>query len=83
MMDVVVHKRRHIAKTVTYRLLSTGAGFLAVWLGTDSLKAGAVFSVAELVFKPVLYYLHERFWYRYVRYGVQSVQPVGDPAEGQ
>jgi uncharacterized membrane protein len=80
-MDVVVHKRRHIAKTVTYRLLSTGAGFLAVWLGTDSLKAGALFSAAELVFKPVLYYLHERLWYRYVRYGLEPVAPVADRSE--
>lgn len=66
-MPVVVLWKRHLAKTITYRLLSTGAGFVAVWLGTDSLKAGALFSVAELIFKPILYYLHERAWYKYLR----------------
>lgn len=75
-MDVVVLRKRHLAKTITYRLLSTGAGFLAVWLGTDSLKAGAVFSLAELVIKPVLYYLHERAWYKYVRFGLKEMAPV-------
>jgi uncharacterized membrane protein len=73
-MEVVVLRKRHLAKTITYRLLSTGAGFLAVWLGTDSLKAGAVFSLAELVIKPVLYYLHERAWYKYLRYGLKKVE---------
>jgi uncharacterized membrane protein len=75
-MEVLVLRKRHLAKTITYRLLSTGAGFVAVWLGTDSLKAGAVFSLAELVFKPVLYYLHERAWYKYLPYGLKKVEPV-------
>lgn len=74
-MDVVVLRKRHLAKTVTYRIFSTGAGFLAVWMGTDSLKAGALFSIAELVFKPILYYLHERAWYKYVRFGLKEVDP--------
>lgn len=77
-MDVVVLRKRHLAKTVTYRLLSTGAGFLAVWLGTDSIKAGALFSLAELVFKPLLYYLHERAWYKYVRFGLKEVKPESE-----
>ena len=29
-MSVTVLRKRHIAKTVTYRILSTGAGFVAV-----------------------------------------------------
>lgn len=82
-MEVVVLRKRHLAKTITYRLLSTGAGFVAVWLGTDSLKAGAVFSLAELVFKPVLYYLHERAWYKYLPYGLKKVETVDVTSNSQ
>lgn len=73
-MNVVVQKKRHIAKTVTYRLISSGAGFVAFWMGTGSMKAGTLFSVAELVFKPVLYYLHERLWYRHIKFGLEEKQ---------
>ena len=80
-MAVVVQRKRHIAKTVTYRILSTGAGFVAVWMGTGSMKAGTLFSLAELVFKPVLYYLHERFWFNHVSYGLKNTeQTVGENA---
>jgi len=65
-----VSKKRHIAKTISYRVVSTGIGFLAMYIVTGSLKMGAVFSVAELVYKPVQYYIHERIWYRYIKYGL-------------
>ena len=80
-MAIIVLRKRHIAKTVTYRILSTGAGFIAVWMGTGSMKAGTLFSVAELVFKPVLYYLHERVWFNHVSYGLKNTeQTVGENA---
>jgi uncharacterized membrane protein len=78
-MSVTVLRKRHIAKTVTYRILSTGAGFVAVWIGTGSIKAGTLFSVAELVFKPVLYYLHERVWFNHISFGLKKT----DDRQGQ
>lgn len=65
-----VSKKRHFAKTISYRLISTGVGFLAMYLATGSLKAGATFSVVELVYKPLQYYVHERIWYKYIKYGL-------------
>ena len=67
-----VSKKRHMAKTISYRLLSTLIGFIIMWLITGSIKVGAVFSIAELVYKPVQYYLHERIWYRWVTYGLEK-----------
>ena len=55
---------RSLAKTITYRLLSSGIGFLVIWVLTGNMKAGAMFSVAELVYKPLQYYIHERVWQR-------------------
>lgn len=69
---IVVQKKRHIAKTISYRLVSSGIGFLIMYIATGSVKYGAAFSVAELIYKPVQYYLHERIWYRYIKYGLKE-----------
>ena len=47
-----------------------------MWWATGNIKFGAAFGVAELIIKPSLYYLHERFWYRFMKYGlVEDKQP--------
>lgn len=67
-----VEKKRHLAKTVSYRLLSTLIGFTIMLVITGSVKIGAAFGVAELIYKPVQYYLHERIWYRWIKYGLKD-----------
>jgi uncharacterized membrane protein len=61
-------KTRSLAKTVTYRLISSAIGFLVVWMISDNVKTGAMFSIAELVYKPLQYYVHERLW-QHVKWG--------------
>lgn len=68
----MVHSKRHIAKTVSYRIVSSGIGFLAMWFATGSVEFGVAFSMLELVWKPVQYYIHERVWYRFIRFGIQE-----------
>ena len=68
----MVEKKRHIAKTISYRVVSTLIGFLIMWLVTGSVKIGAAFGVAELVYKPIQYYLHERVWYKWIKYGLKK-----------
>jgi len=68
---VNVEKKRHIAKTVSYRLLSTLIGFTIMLIISGSVKIGAAFGVAELLYKPVQYYIHERIWYRWIKYGLK------------
>jgi uncharacterized membrane protein len=67
-----VQNRRHIAKTISYRIVSTGIGFIIVWLASGSIKVGATFSIAELVYKPIQYYMHERIWYKYIKFGLKN-----------
>jgi uncharacterized membrane protein len=67
-----VSKKRHIAKTISYRVVSTLIGFGIMWAITGSIKIGAAFGVAELIYKPVQYYLHERVWYRWIKYGLKD-----------
>jgi uncharacterized membrane protein len=67
-----VSKKRHIAKTISYRVISTTIGIVVVWGVSGSLKVGTAFGIAELVYKPVQYYIHERVWYRWIKYGLTN-----------
>ena len=69
---MIVERKRHIAKTISYRVISTVIGFLLMWLISGSVKVGAAFGVAELVYKPIQYYLHERIWYKWIKYGLKK-----------
>jgi len=40
---MIVEKRRHIAKTVSYRVISTAIGFATMWAVTGSIKFGAAY----------------------------------------
>jgi uncharacterized membrane protein len=69
---MIVERKRHIAKTISYRIVSTVIGFLLMWLISGSIKVGAAFGIAELVYKPIQYYLHERIWYKFIKYGLKK-----------
>ena len=65
-------QKRHIAKTISYRIISTTIGISVVWGVSGSLKIGTAFGVAELVYKPIQYYIHERVWYKWIKYGLTN-----------
>ena len=67
-----VDAKRHLAKTISYRLISTGIGFLIMWAASCSIKIGAAFGVVELVYKPIQYYIHERIWYKWIKFGLNN-----------
>ena len=76
---MTVSPKRHLAKTISYRILSTSVGFITMWLVTDSIEIGAAFSIIELVWKPIQYYIHERVWYKHIKFGLTKVDtPVKD-----
>ncbi len=79
LMSYKVTAKRHVAKTISYRLLSTGIGFAIMWWATGSIKIGAAFGVVELVYKPIQYYVHERIWYRFIKFGLVEVKPTKKP----
>ena len=69
---MIVDRKRHIAKTISYRIISTAIGFMIMWLVSGSIKVGAAFGIAELVYKPIQYYIHERIWYKWIKYGLKK-----------
>lgn len=59
-----VSYKRHIAKTVTWRVIGTLDTIILSWVITGDPLAGIKIGIAEVTTKSVLYYLHERVWYK-------------------
>lgn len=64
-------RKRHIAKTVSWRVVGTVDTMLLAWIITGSPLTGVKIGLAEIITKMVLYYLHERTWYR-IDFGLQG-----------
>lgn len=57
-------RKRHLAKTITWRLVGTMDTILLSWLITGNPWTGLKIGMAEVVTKMLLYYFHERVWFR-------------------
>ena len=62
-----IDTRRHIAKTITYRIIGTIITILLTLSIGLPLKWAGIVGVGELVLKPIIYYLHERVWYSRIK----------------
>ena len=62
--------RRHIAKTITWRIIGTIDTIILSWLITGQLKMGLAIGGVEVITKIILYFFHERIWYKFSKYGV-------------
>jgi len=68
-----VSHKRHLAKAITWRIIaSLTTAAIAFAFGLPPKAVGGVF-VADLIIKFVLYYAHERAWYKYSKFGVKNV----------
>jgi uncharacterized membrane protein len=62
-------RKRHVIKTVSWRAIGTLDTILLSWFITGNPMTGLKIGFAEVITKMVLYYIHERVWYR-VNYGL-------------
>lgn len=69
----MVSYKRHIAKTISWRIIGTLDTILLSWIITGNLKVGMAIGGVEVITKMVLYFLHERVWYRFSKYGVKKI----------
>ena len=60
----LVSKKRHLLKTLTWRVIASTDTLLIGWFLTGSWKIGSSIACIEIVTKMLLYYFHERLWYR-------------------
>ncbi|MDX1772983.1 DUF2061 domain-containing protein [Oceanihabitans sediminis] len=56
--------KRHIAKTITWRFIGTIDTIILSWFITGDPYAGLKIGLAEITTKSILYYLHERVWFK-------------------
>jgi len=64
-----IRHKRHIAKTITWRIVGTVDTILLSWIITGNPFTGLKIGFSEVVTKMVLYYLHERAW---LKIGVEN-----------
>ena len=68
----MVAKKRHILKTISWRIIGTLDTMVLSWIITGSLKLGVTIGSVELITKMALYYFHERAWYKYSKFGIKK-----------
>lgn len=56
--------KRHFAKTITWRILGTLDTLLLSWYISNDLSMGFKIGGLELITKMLLYYGHERLWFK-------------------
>ena len=64
-MKTEVSVRRHLFKTITWRVVGTLDTMILGWLISGNFKIGLTIGVFEVITKMILYFLHERLWYKY------------------
>ncbi|MGA0277491.1 MAG: DUF2061 domain-containing protein [Candidatus Kariarchaeum pelagius] len=57
--------KRHILKTITWRIVGTIDTIILGWLISGDPTIGLSVGGAELATKMILYYIHERVWYKF------------------
>ena len=63
--------KRHLAKTFTWRFIGTLDTMLLAWLISGDPLTGLKIGFAEVITKMILYYFHERTWYK-INYGLDE-----------
>lgn len=59
-----IQQKRHIAKTISWRFIGTLDTFMLSWFVTGNPFTGLKIGLTETVTKMVLYFLHERAWFK-------------------
>jgi uncharacterized membrane protein len=70
----MVSYKRHILKTISWRVVGTIDTMLLSWFITGSWKLGLTIGGIEVMTKMVLYFLHERAWYKFSNFGVEKLK---------
>ena len=68
----MVHVKRHIAKAISYRFIGSLQTVLIGYALTGSVYISSVAGVVELVVKPIIYFIHERVWYKFIKFGLNK-----------
>lgn len=68
----MVSYKRHILKTISWRIIGTIDTMILSTLITGNWKMGLSIGGIEVITKMVLYFFHERAWYKFSKFGVEQ-----------
>lgn len=60
----ILSRHRHILKTITWRLIGTLDTMIVAWIVSGDPLLGLSIGSIEVFTKMILYYIHERAWYK-------------------
>jgi uncharacterized membrane protein len=68
----MVSYKRHIAKTISWRIIGTLDTMILSAIITNSWTIGLTIGGIEVITKMILYFLHERAWYKFSKFGLNK-----------
>ncbi len=68
----MVSYKRHIAKTISWRVIGTIDTIVLSGVITGSWTTGLTIGGVEVITKMILYFFHERAWYKFSNFGVST-----------
>jgi uncharacterized membrane protein len=70
-MKTSISRKRHILKTITWRIIGTVDTIILSWIISGDPTIGLSIGGVELMTKMFLYYAHERVWYK-IDFGIKK-----------
>ena len=68
----MVNYKRHIAKTISWRVVGTLDTIILSGIITGSWETGLTIGGVEIITKMILYFFHERLWYKFSKFGLND-----------
>ena len=68
-------RKRHIGKTITWRMVGTMDTIIISWIISGNPMTGLKIGLSEVLTKMVFYYIHERMWHK-SKYGLKKSEPI-------
>lgn len=68
----MVSYKRHFAKTISWRVIGTLDTMILSGIITGSWEMGLTIGGVEVFTKMILYFFHERIWYKYSKFGLKK-----------
>jgi uncharacterized membrane protein len=72
----MISKKRHLAKAVSWRAVGTVDTIIIGWIVTGDPLVGLSIGGVSTLTKLLLYYYHERAWYKFSSFGVKKSEEI-------
>lgn len=70
-----IDRKRHLLKTITWRIIASLTTFALAWIffkeDSKAIEKASGVAITESGIKMILYYYHERIWYK-SKFGVKK-----------